>query len=111
MDGGGDREAHNVEEIAFDAGDPASGVALDAVGPGFVEAVAGGEVVGEVGFGDWGEEDAGSFYVCECGVVGDHGDTGVDVVDVAGESSEHAFGVGEVSGFVEDFLCGGGGIC
>ena len=62
-DDGGDGEAHYVEEVAFDAGDPAGGVALDAVGAGFVEGVVGGEVVGEVGVGDGGEEDAGGFYV------------------------------------------------
>ncbi len=67
LDYGGEGEAHYVEEVAFDARDPASGVALDAVGAGFVEGVVGGEVVGEVGVGDGGEEDAGGFYV---GAVG-----------------------------------------
>ena len=34
----------------------------------------------------------------------DDGDAGVDLVDAVGELAEHAFGVGEVGGFVEDLL-------
>jgi hypothetical protein len=55
LDGGGDGEAHDVEEVAFDTRDPAGGVALDAVGAGFVERVAGGKVVDEVVFRDGGK--------------------------------------------------------
>ena len=54
-------EAHYVEEVAFDAGDPAGGVALDAVGSGFVERVPGGKIEGEVVVGDGGEEHARGF--------------------------------------------------
>ena len=104
MEGGGDGEAHDVEEVAFDAGDPAGGVALDAVGTGFVEAVAGGEVVGEIGVGDGGEEDAGGFDVGALGGGSDDGDAGVDLVDAVGEEAEDALGVGKVCGFVEDFV-------
>ena len=106
LDYGGEGEAHYVEEVAFDAGDPAGGVTLDAVGAGFVEGVAGGEVVGEVGVGDGGEEDAGGFYVGALGGGSDDGDAGVDLVGAVGELAKHSFGVGEVCGFVEDLLFG-----
>lgn len=102
VEGGGDGEAHDVEEVAFDAGDPAGGVALDAIGSGFVEGVAGGQVVGEVFVGDGGEEDGGGFDVGEAGGGCDDGDAGVDLVSAAGEGAEHVLGVGEVGGFVED---------
>ena len=68
-DGGGDGEAYYVEVVAFDAGDPAGGVALDAVGAGFVERVAGGDVVAEFGVGDFGEGDVGGFDVLRCEVA------------------------------------------
>jgi hypothetical protein len=97
-------EAHYVEEVAFDAGDPAGGVALDAIGSGFVEGVVGGEVVGEVGVGDGGEEDAGGFYVGVLGGGGDDGDAGVDLVGSVGKLAEHSFSVGKTCGFVEDLL-------
>ncbi len=103
-DDGGEGEAHDVEEVAFDAGDPAGGVALDAVGSGFVERVAGGEVVGQVGVGDGGEEDAGGLDVGEAGGGSDDGDAGVDLMDAVGEGAEHALCVCEVCGFIEDFL-------
>ena len=112
-DGGGEGKAHDVEEVAFDAGDPAGGVALDAVGSGFVEAVAGGEVVGEVGGGDGGEEDGGGFDVRALGGGCDDGDAGMDLVRAVGELAKHALGVGEVCGLVED-LCvveDYGGVC
>jgi hypothetical protein len=112
LDYGGDGEAHDVEEVAFDSGDPAGGVALNAVGAGFVEGVAGGEVMGEVGVGDGGEEDAGGFYVGALGGGGDHGDAGVDLVDSVGELAKDALGVGKVCGLVEDFLfTDNGGVC
>jgi hypothetical protein len=104
LDDGGYGEAHYVEEVAFDAGDPAGGVALDAVGSGFVEGVVGGEVVGEVGFGDRGEEDAGGFYVRAVGGGRDDRYAGVDLVGSVGELAEHALGFGNVCGFVEDLL-------
>jgi len=85
---GGDGEAHDVEEVAFDAGDPAGGVALDAVGAGFVER----------------EEDAGGFDVRVLAGGRDDGDAGVDLVDAIGKLAEHSFSVGEVCGFVEDLL-------
>ena len=43
-----DGEADDVEVVAFDAGNPAGGAALDGVGAGFVEGFAGGDVVGDV---------------------------------------------------------------
>ena len=60
--------------------------------------------MGEVVFGDGGEEDAGGFDVGEVGGGRDDGDAGVDLVDAVGEGAEHALGVGEVCGFVEDLL-------
>ena len=104
MDYGGEGEAHYVEEVAFDAGDPAGGIALDAVGASLVEGVAGGEVMGEVGVGDGREEDAGGFYVGALRRGRDYGDAGVDLVDSVGELAEHALGFGNVCGFVEDLL-------
>ena len=103
-DGGGDGEAHNVEEVAFNAGDPAGGVALDAVGSGFVEGIAGGEIDGKFGLWDGGDEDGGGFYVGAGGCAGCDGDAGVDLVGAVGEAAEHALGVGKVCGFVEDLL-------
>jgi hypothetical protein len=110
LEDGGDGEAHYVEEVAFDAGDPAGGVALDAVGSGFVEGVVGGEVEGEFGLGDGGKEDGGGFYVGAGGGAGGDGDAGVDLVGAVGEAAEHVGGFGEVCGFAEDFVaeCYGG---
>jgi len=104
LEGGGDGEAHDVEEVALDAGDPAGGVTLDAVGTGFVEGVAGAEVVVELVGGDCGEEDVGGFDVGEAGGGSDDGDAGVDLMGVAGEGAEHALGVGEVDRLVEDLV-------
>ena len=85
VEGGGDGETNYVEEVAFDAGDPAGGVALDAVGTGFVERISGGEVVGEVIVGDVGEEDAGGFDVGALGGGSDDRDASVDLMGAAGE--------------------------
>jgi hypothetical protein len=104
VDDGGDWEAHDVKEVAFDTGDPAGGVALDAIGAGFVERVAGGEIVGEVGVGNGGEEDAGGFYVGALGGGCDQGDACVDLVASVGELAKDALGVGKICGFVEDLL-------
>ena len=60
--------------------------------------------MGEFVFGDGGEEDVGGFDVGAVGGGRDDCDAGVDVVDAVGELAEHALGVGEVCGFVEDFL-------
>ena len=92
--------------------DPAGGVALDAVGSGFVEGVAGGEVVGQVFVGNGGEEDGGGLDVGAAGGGGEDGDAGVDLVGSGGEGVEHSLGVGEVGGFVEDFgVEDDGGVC
>ena len=99
---GGDGEAHNVEEVALDAGDPAGGVALDAVGSGFVERVPGGKIVGEVVVGDGGEEHAGGFDVRALVGWRDDGYAGVYLMDAVGKLAEHSFSVGEIGGFVED---------
>ncbi len=111
---GYEREAYDVEEVAFDPGDPAGGVALDAVGAGLVEGVAGEEVGFELGWGDFGEGDGGGFYVGLCvglfvGLFVDlfvggrkHGYAGVNVVGAACQGAEHAGGIGAVRGFVED---------
>ena len=99
---GDDGEAHDVEEVAFDAGDPAGGVALDAVGSGFVERVPGGKIEGEVVVGDGGEEHAGGFDVRALACRRDDGDAGVNLMDAVGKLAEHSFSVGEIFGFVED---------
>jgi len=101
-DDGGDGEAHDVEEVALDTGDPAGGVALDAVGPCLVEGVAGGEIVGEVVVGDGGEEDAGGFDVRALVGCRDDGYASVHLMDAVGKLAEHSFSVGEIFGFVED---------
>jgi hypothetical protein len=44
----GDGKADDVEVVAFDAGNPAGGAALDGVGSGLVHGLAGGDVGGDV---------------------------------------------------------------
>ena len=44
----GEGQADDVEVVAFDAGNPAGGAALDGVGAGFVHGLAGGDVGGDL---------------------------------------------------------------
>ena len=57
----GDGEAYYVEVVAFYAGDPAGGAALDGVGAGLVHGLAGRDVVGDFGFAESDERDGGDF--------------------------------------------------
>ena len=57
----GDGQADYVEVAAFDAGDPAGGAALDGVGSGFVDGLAGGDVGGDFFFGEGEEFDGCDF--------------------------------------------------
>ena len=57
----GDGEADDVEVVAFDAGNPAGGAALDGVGSGLVHGFAGGDVGGDFFVGEGEEVDGGGF--------------------------------------------------
>ena len=57
------RQANYVEVVPFDPRNPASGLALDAVGSGFVESIARGKVGCKLGGGDLAKDDVGGFYV------------------------------------------------
>jgi len=100
----GEGEADYIEVVAFDAGDPAGGAALDGVCSGFVHGLASGDVVGDLGVGE-GEELYGGDFRGDFGAVGgDEGYAGDDAVGSAGEKAEHAGGVGGVFGFAEDLV-------
>src|ERR1035437_10670328 len=78
MDGGGFEErgdegegqSDDVEVTAFDAGNPAGGAALDGVGAGFVHGFAGGDVGGNLLFGEGEKTDGGVIGGFFSGVVG-----------------------------------------
>src|ERR1035437_858289 len=89
-------EADDVEVAAFDAGNPAGGAALDGVGAGFVHGFAGGDVGGNLLFGEGEKTDGGDFGGYFSGIGGDHGDAGDDAVGAAGEQAQHAGGVGGI---------------
>jgi hypothetical protein len=105
----GDGEAYYVEVVAYDAGDPAGGAALDGVGAGFVHGLAGGDVGGYFFVGQSQEGDGGDFggYFSVGG--GDHGDAGDDAVGAAGKKTEHAGGVGCVLRLAENLAVEGYG--
>src|ERR1017187_7687461 len=100
----GDGEAHDVEVVAVDAGDPAGGVALDAVGPGLVERLGGGAIEVEFGCGDFGEGDCGGFNGAGHAGARDDGYAGKHLVHAAGEAEEDALRVLGVVGLGEDFV-------
>lgn len=102
-DGAGERKAHDVEVAAFDAGDPAGGIALDAIGSGFVHGLAAHEVVDELLVVDEVEEDLGNLDLADHAGAGDGGDSGEDLVGASGEELEYAARVGLIDGFAEDF--------
>ena len=112
MEHGGDEgegKADDVEVVALDAGDPASGEALDGVGSGFIHGLAGGDVGVDVFVGECEEADGGDFGGDFGAGGGDDGDAGDDVMGAAGEKTEHAGGVGLVFGFAEDVAVEGDG--
>ena len=110
------RKADDVVVVSFDGVDVDGGAALDAVGAGFVEAVAGGDVVFDFCFGHgvegyfcfFGEafgSDAVFFFLAE-------GDAGEYAVGSAGEEVKHDFGFFGGLGFTEDFAVAGYyGVC
>ena len=100
----GDREADDVEVVAFDAGNPAGGAALDGVGSGFVHGLAGGDVDGDLLFGERAEGDGGGFGGDLGGGCGDKGDAGDDLMGAGGEETQHAGGVGGIGRFAEDVV-------
>ena len=105
-DDAGDGQAHDVEVVAFDARNPAGGVALDAVGAGLVEGLGRGAVAIELALGDVGEDDVGGLDRAACAGAGGDGDSGEDLVGAAGEPAEHAAGVVGVGGLGEDLVAG-----
>ncbi len=89
-----DGQAHHVEVVALDARDPTGGVALDGVGAGLVEWLAGGDVGVDLVVAEEVEGDLGEFDVGDGALTGgDGGDAGHDGVGAAGEEGEHAGGV------------------
>jgi len=105
----GDGESNDVEVVAFDAGDPAGGAALDGVGAGFVQGLAGGDVGCDFFVREGKEFDGGDFGGYFSGLGGDDGDAGDDAVGAAGEKTQHAGGVGGVRGLAEDVVVEGDG--
>ena len=105
----GDGQANDVEVVAFDAGDPAGGEALDGVCAGLVHGLAGGDIGGDVGVGEGEEADGGDFGGDFGAGGGDDGDAGDDVMGAAGEKTEHAGGIGGVFGLGEDVVVEGDG--
>jgi len=102
-DGAGERKTHDVEVAAFDAGDPAGGVALDSVGSGLVHGLAAHEVVDELLVVDEVEEDLSDLDLADHAGARDSGDSGEDLVGASGEQLEHAACVGLIGGLAEDF--------
>src|ERR1035437_4295566 len=109
---GGDQgqgQADYVEVVAFDAGDPAGGAALDGVGSCFVHGLAGGDVGGDLFVGEGEEFDGGDFGGYFGGLGSDDGDAGDDAMGAAGEQAQHGGGVALVFGFGEDVVVEGYG--
>ena len=113
-----EREAHHVEVAAFDTGDEFSAEALDAVGAGFVERLAGGDVVCDFLVRERREVDVrgGDLHGGNFGWAGDDGESGEHVMRAAGEEREHARGVSGIGGLAENFGAGfrvndDGGVC
>jgi len=105
----GDGQADDVEVVTLDAGNPAGGAALYGVGSGFVHWLTGGDVGGDVGFGQREEADSGDFGGDFGAGGGDDGDAGDDVMGSAGEKTEDAGGIGIVFRFAEDVVVEGDG--
>jgi len=103
----GDGEADDVEVVAFDAGNPAGGAALDGVGSGLVHGLAGSDVGGDFLFGKCAEGYGCGFGADLGGGCGDEGDAGDDLMGAAGEETQHAGGVGGVGGLAEDLVVEG----
>ena len=100
----GEGEADYVGVVAVDAADEFGGEALDGVGAGFVERLAGGDVLVDFGGGEGAEPDFGFDYRRTGAVGGEQADAGEDAVHAAGEGAEHASGVARVPGLAEDLV-------
>ena len=101
-EGAGDGQSDDVVEAAFDARDPAGGVALDAVGAGLVHWLAGGEVVDELVFRNAVESDLRDFDVAETFAATHDSNSREDLMGAAGEKLKHAARVGLVYRLAED---------
>ena len=99
------RQAYDVGEGAFDAFDEFVAGFLDAVGAGFAVPVTGGDVVGDLLFGEGARVDDGGLCFDDFDAFGDTGqsDPGDDVVGFAEQLACDLFGVGGVVGFADDF--------
>jgi hypothetical protein len=100
----GEREAHDVEVTALDAGDEAAGVALNGVGAGFVMRFAGGEVADDLLAGERGKMDERGFDESAALGVGeaDEGYAGDDGVGAARKFLEHMARIVRGAGLAED---------
>src|ERR1700723_3177181 len=78
----GEGHTHYIEIAAFDAGYVATTEALDSVGAGFVEGLAGSDVGVDFGVGELGELHAGDFFDYALDFLGhaDYGETSVNFV-------------------------------
>ena len=112
--GRGNGQAHHVEEAAFDARNPARGVALNAVRTGLVERVAGREIGLQVGFVNRVEGDVGRLEMgARAQSRRNNGNAGMHLVRSPGEScrSMASASATSVNGLVEDvFVADDGGI-
>src|SRR6266852_5919281 len=90
-----ERQAHDVEVTAFDAGNEAAGVALDGIGARYVVGLAGGEVVSDFIGGERGEVYVGDFDARAALGVGetDESYTGDHGVGAPGKFFKHLAGI------------------
>ena len=104
-------QADYVEVAAFDAGNVASGTALDGVGASFIEGLAGGKICGNFFAGERLEMDQRGFNEFEvCGVrKTDEGDAGEDGVCATRELFEHVASIVGGTGLAQDFAIEGDG--
>src|ERR1700722_4345695 len=86
-------QADHVEEAAFDAGNPAGGIALNPVSSGLVERFARADVLFDLGFAKDVEGDLRDLHIADGLASADCGDTSKDSVGAPAEKFQHAAGI------------------
>lgn len=100
----GERKAHDIEVVAFDARDETAGAALDGVAAGFVVWLAGGEIAGNLPGVEPSKVHERGFDELDALGVGktDQADPGKDGMIAAREIFKHAARVVGGVGFAEN---------
>jgi len=97
-----DWEAHHVKIATLDLLDEYGGETLDAVSPGFIKGLSGGEVSVDLMIGQGMEGDIGDFVIDDMLFSGAQAETGYHLVGVSAQQLEHSPGVGKILRFFQD---------